>query len=344
MFKPSDLVLGKYTVLRMLYRTALSNVYQAVNVKANRIYLLKEYVGFYAKRMKNYQLLQQLDHSAIPKIEEVIQTSNGFLVIQEYFEGEDLLSILRRNGAQKEEDVIWWAKQLCEALSYLHSQQPPLVFGKVCPENIFLRSDGRIALIKFDSMHAERAFEEDDLILPLLGFSGYHAPEHYGFYSKIDSRADIYGLGVTMYHLLTGQDPSKPPYEIKPIREINPALSIGLERIIQKCTRQDPNERYQSAAELMHALNNGKMDRKVYINGLKRKLRIFCYSLLLTVVCSGVALWAYSSAESKKKENYDFMLSQASSIKDYYDVIVIDPTRKEAYLGSEKNEGLIKAA
>ena len=270
MFKPSDLVLGKYTVVRMLYRTALSNVYQAVNVKANRIYLLKEYVGFYAKRMKNYQLLQQLDHSAIPKIEEVIQTSNGFLVIQEYFEGEDLLSILRRNGAQKEEDVIWWAKQLCEALSYLHSQQPPLVFGKVCPENIFLRSDGRIALIKFDSMHAERAFEVDDLIVPLLGFSGYHAPEHYGFYSKIDSRADIYGLGATLSELVTWQRPRNALFAVTPIREFNPLLSTKLEWIIQKCTQHNPDDRFQSCEELLAALSPDDLPNQKPKKGLQR--------------------------------------------------------------------------
>lgn len=269
MFKPSDLVLGKYTVLRMLYRTALSNVYQAVNVKANRIYLLKEYVGFYAKRMKNYQLLQQLDHSAIPKIEEVIQTSNGFLVIQEYFEGEDLLSILRRNGAQKEEDVIWWAKQLCEALSYFHSQQPPVVFGKVCPENILFRPDGRIALIEFDGMHAEKALETDDAIW--IGFSPYFAPEQYGFGNKIDTRADIYGLGVTLFRLVTdyhfklGSEPV-----IKPIREINPLLSAHLEWIIQKCTQHNPDDRFQSCEELLAALSPDDLPNQKPKKGLQR--------------------------------------------------------------------------
>lgn len=269
MFKPSDLVLGKYTVLRMLYRTALSNVYQAVNVKANRIYLLKEYVVFYAKCMKYYQLLQQLDHSAIPKIEEVIQTSNGFLVIQEYFEGEDLLSILRRNGAQKEEDVIWWAKQLCEVLSYLHSQQTPLVFGRVCPENIFLRPDGRIALIEFDGMHAEKALETDDAIWK--GFSPYFAPEQYGFGNKIDTRAVIYGLGVTLFRLVTdyhfklGSEPV-----IKPIREINPLLSAHLEWIIQKCTQHNPDDRFQSCEELLAALSPDDLPNQKPKKGLQR--------------------------------------------------------------------------
>jgi serine/threonine protein kinase len=78
---------------------------------------------------------------------------------------------------------------------------------------------------------------------------------------QTDARTDIYCLGATLYHLVTGMNPCEPPYEIKPIREINPGLSAGLERIILKCTQRDPNDRYQSAAELMYALEHYKEDR-----------------------------------------------------------------------------------
>ena len=73
---------------------------------------------------------------------------------------------------------------------------------------------------------------------------------------QTDARTDIYCLGATLYHLVTGKNPCEPPYKISPIREINPSLSSGLERIILKCTQRDPKDRYQSCAELMYALEH----------------------------------------------------------------------------------------
>lgn len=81
-----------------------------------------------------------------------------------------------------------------------------------------------------------------------LGTQGYAAPEQYGGHGQTDARTDIYTLGATMYHLLTGHNPSLPPYEMYPIRRWNPALSSGLEEIVLKCTQRNPNDRYQSCA------------------------------------------------------------------------------------------------
>ena len=349
MLEIGSLIDNKYKILNQVGKGGMSVVYLAMNEKANKQWAVKEVrkdgvMDFESVKqglIAETDILKKLSNPHLPSIIDVIDKDDSFIIIMDYIQGNSLKQVLDEYGVVPEDQVLEWGKQLCDVLGYLHSQDPPIIYRDMKPANIMLTPapDNKVVLIDFGTAREFKESSVEDTTC--LGTRGYAAPEQYGGHGQTDARTDIYGLGVTMYHLLTGQDPSKPPYEIKPIREINPALSIGLERIIQKCTRQDPNERYQSAAELMHALNNGKMDRKVYINGLKRKLRIFCYSLLLTVVCSGVALWAYSSAESKKKENYDFMLSQASSIKDYYDVIVIDPTRKEAYLGSEKNEGLI---
>ena len=89
---------------------------------------------------------------------------------------------------------------------------------------------------------------------------------------QTDARTDIYCLGATLYHLVTGYNPSEPPYEIKPIREINPALSSGLERIIIKCTQRNPDDRYQSCAELMYALEHFEEIDDKYKSKQKRKL------------------------------------------------------------------------
>lgn len=86
----------------------------------------------------------------------------------------------------------------------------------------------------------------------VLGTRGYAAPE--AFYGVIDQRSDIFSLGMTMHHLVTGINPNTPPYETKPIREINSQLSSKLEAIIMRCIRPNPDERFQSCEELMKAL------------------------------------------------------------------------------------------
>ena len=83
-----------------------------------------------------------------------------------------------------------------------------------------------------------------------LGTNGYAAPEQFGGMGQTDARTDIYCLGTTLYHLVTGHNPSEPPYEIYPITKWDPGLSTGLERIIQKCTHKNPQDRYQTAAQL----------------------------------------------------------------------------------------------
>ena len=106
-------------------------------------------------------------------------------------------------------------------------------------------------------------------------------------------------------------NPCEPPYEIKPIRDINPALSSGLERIIQKCTQRDPNDRYQSAAEMMYALEHYEEIDDIYRKKQKKKLWSFLIPVFLAFVFAAVSIWGYFSAEQKKKENYDFILANA---------------------------------
>ena len=137
------------------------------------------------------------------------------------------------------------------------------------PSNIMLKPDGNLTLIDFGTA---REFKEKNLADTVcLGTIGCAAPEQFGRMGQTDARTDIYCLGATLYHLVTGQDPSAPPYEIGPIRQINPALSDGLERIIRKCTRRNPEDRYQSCAELMYALKHYDEIDEVYQKKQKKK-------------------------------------------------------------------------
>ena len=158
--------------------------------------------------------------------------------------------MLEEWGAQSEEVVIDWAKQICDTLGYLHSQKPPIIYRDMKPANIMLKPEGNLKIIDFG---ISREYKEQNLAdTTILGTKGYAPPEQFGS-RQTDPRSDIYALGMTMHHLVTGVDPKKNDYV--PIRQWNPELSDGLEIIIDKCVQMDPNDRYQNCNELMYDLD-----------------------------------------------------------------------------------------
>ena len=348
MLEIGSLVDGKYKILNKVGQGGMSVVYLAMNEKANKQWAVKEVrkdgvLDFESVKqglVAETDILKRLSHPNLPSIIDVIDTDESFIIIMDYIQGNSLNKALEEFGAQPQENVIEWAKQLCDVLGYLHSRQPPIIYRDMKPANIMLKPDGNVTLIDFGTA---REFKEKNLAdTTCLGTVGYAAPEQFGGMGQTDARTDIYCLGATLYHLVTGMNPCEPPYEIKPIREINPTLSSGLERIILKCTQRDPNDRYQSAAELMYALEHYNEIDDIYRKKQKGKLWKFLIPAILTFVFAGLSVWGYISAENKKAENYDIILANADSVEDYYDAIVTDSTRTEAYLGTSDHDGLIK--
>lgn len=349
MLEIGSVIDGKYKILNKVGQGGMSVVYLAMNEKANKQWAVKEVrkdgvLDFEAVKqglVAETDILKKLSHPNLPSIIDVIDTDESFIIIMDYIQGNSLQKALDEYGAQPQDSVIEWAKQLTDVLGYLHTRTPPIIYRDMKPANIMLKPDGNVTLIDFGTA---REFKEKNLAdTTCLGTVGYAAPEQFGGMGQTDARTDIYCLGATLYHLVTGMNPCEPPYEIKPIRDINPALSGGLERIILKCTQRDPNDRYQSAAELMYDLDHYEEIDEVYRRRQKRKLTAFLVPAVLALVFAGLSVLGYSSAEVKKGENYDYLLTTAVTAQDYYDVIVTDPTRTEAYLGGSDNRGLIRS-
>ena len=338
MLEIGSLVDGKYKILNKVGQGGMSVVYLAMNEKANKQWAVKE---VRKDGIKDFEIVKQglvaetdilkkLNHPHLPSIIDVIDQDDSFIIIMDYIQGNSLNKALEEYGAQPQEYVIDWAKQLCDVLGYLHSRTPAIIYRDMKPANVMLKPDGNVTLIDFGTA---REFKEKNLAdTTCLGTVGYAAPEQFGGMGQTDARTDIYCLGATLYHLVTGMNPCEPPYEIKPIREINPSLSSGLERIIMKCTQRDPNDRYQSTAELMYALEHYEEIDDLYRKKQKRKLWSFIVPAALSVVFGITSLWAYSTAQAQKSKDYDVKLQEADSVQDFYDVITIDPTRTEAYL------------
>lgn len=348
MLEIGSLVDGKYKILSKVGQGGMSVVYMAINEKANKTWAVKEVrkdgvLDFEAVKqglVAETDILKKLSHPNLPSIIDVIDTDDSFIIIMDYVQGNSLNKALEEYGAQPQEYVIEWAKQLCDVLGYLHSRQPPIIYRDMKPANIMLKPDGNVTLIDFGTA---REFKEKNLAdTTCLGTVGYAAPEQFGGMGQTDARTDIYCLGATLYHLVTGCNPSEPPYEMKPIRQINPGLSSGLERIILKCTQRNPADRYQSAAELMYALDHYEEIDDLYKKKQKKKLAgfVITVSLALVFAVGGFALNYF--ATQKATDTFQSLLYEASKTADYdkklslYGQSIAIPNKageKEAYLG-----------
>lgn len=207
-------------------------------------------------------LLASLEHPSIPTIYDYFydQTAGRFYLVMRYISGGDLLSRLRSAPEHRldESTVTEWAVQIADVLDYLHNRQPPIIYRDLKPANVMIDgTSGRIMLIDFG---IARWVAPQEKGVTAVGTMGYAPPELFG--GKVEPRSDIYSLGATMFHLLTGADPQEKPLLIfdwsknpRP-RQINPALSEEIERIIMRAVEYQPEDRYRSAAEMREVLNN----------------------------------------------------------------------------------------
>lgn len=349
MLEIGSLVDGKYKILSEIGHGGMSVVYMAINEKANKTWAVKEVrkdgrMDFNIVRqglMAEIDTLKRLKHPYLPSIIDVIEDDETFIIVMDYVEGRSLDKILEEHGVQQESVVVEWAKQLCDVLGYLHSRTPAIIYRDMKPANVMLKPDGTVTLIDFGTA---KNYEINYGETTGIGTIGYAAPEQYigSGLGRTDARTDIYCLGMTLYHLLTGQDPCRNLISDTSIRAVNPALSRGLDSIIRKCTAHQPEDRYQSCEELMYDLENYEILEPLYKKKQKRKFSIFIGTLVASVLCVAAGLTFHFAASAKASETYNNLLYEASRSVDYdtkislYEQCMELPDmggRKDAYLG-----------
>ena len=344
MLEIGSVIDGKYKILNVVGKGGMSVVYLAMNERANKQWAIKEvrkdgmqsFEVVKQNLVAETDLLKKLNHPHLPSIIDVIDCDDTFLIVMDYIEGNPLSKALETSGAQNQDDVIEWAKQLCDVLGYLHSRKPPIIYRDMKPSNVMLKPDGNVMLIDFGTAREFKSTSVADTTC--LGTQGYAAPEQFGGHGQTDARTDIYCLGATMYHLVTGHNPATPPYEMYPIRQWNPMLSSGLEEIILKCTQRNPEDRYQSCAELLYALDHYK-DLDIENKKVQSfKWKTFLASFIMTIVMlvgtigfsAGLTVQTSSTYESYIA-NGDSAVSQDAAEKYYLDAINVDPANPLAY-------------
>lgn len=325
---------GKYEILKEIGRGGMSIVYLAMDKRLNKQWAVKEIRKKGSGKndeivvnslLAEANMMKKLDHPALPRIVDIIDNGITIYVVMDYIEGESLDKILNEYGAQPEDMVVGWAKQLCDALSYLHSQKPSIIYRDMKPANVMLKPEGNIKIIDFG---IAREYKEQNLAdTTVLGTKGYAPPEQYS--GQTDPRSDIFALGMTMHHLLTGVDPRNgEPYA--PVRQWNPELSEGIEIIIDRCVEPAAENRYQSCADLLYDLEHPELITKGFKKKQKRKLISFIVAFGMSILLAITGLTLNLTATKVNNEDYDANISGSDPAK-YFAAVDIYPERVDAY-------------
>ena len=263
--KPGVTLQNRYLIQSVLGVGGMGSVYKARDMhfpNVTKLVAVKEIINLADPSMRELvlrtfereaNLLAELNHPSIPKVYDYFTQNDKSFLVMEYIDGKDLEAYLNdTTGLLNEETVVEWAIQLCDVLSYLHNHKPePVIFRDMKPSNVMLDHHNHVRLIDFGIARGFQAGQKGTMI----GTEGYSPPEQYR--GEASPAGDIYALGATVHHLLTRQDPRvEPPFSFsdRPIRKVNPAVSIELEAIINASLNYNPAERFPSAQAMKEAL------------------------------------------------------------------------------------------
>lgn len=253
----------RYRVVKLLGQGGFGAVYRAWDVNLERPCALKENMDVSPAAERQFKrearLLADLAHPNLPRvIDHFIIHGQGQYLVMDYVEGEDLQELLRQaGGALEESQVLPWMIQVCDALDYLHHQQPPIIHRDIKPANIRLNTASKAMLVDFG---IAKAYSADTLttVGARAVTPGYSPVEQYGS-GATDARSDIYALGATLFTLLSDRVPvesvQRTLRDSQPlVEQVNPKISPALAAVIRKAMQVDPEARFQSAAEMREAL------------------------------------------------------------------------------------------
>jgi serine/threonine protein kinase len=216
--------------------------------------------------MHEATVLARLDHPNLPKVSDYFSIGLRDYLVMDYIPGKDLrqrmLDAKKKGDFLSEADVLGWANQLADALTYLHNQVPPLVHRDVKPSNLKTTLNGLLKLVDFGLVKALVPDEMTITVIQGRGTALYTPLEQYGGDGlHTDIRSDIYAFGCTIYHLLTNTPPTDArerflhPDSLVPPRKLNPAISSRTERAILWAMELHPNDRPATVEDLRHYLN-----------------------------------------------------------------------------------------
>ena len=267
MSKTGELLVDRYEILQVLGEGGMGAVYLAKDTRLPRRWAIKvmndtfsdpeEHNHAVESFRTEANLLSALTHPNLPRITDYFSEKGRHYLVMDFIEGKTLEAVLHENDKLPVTVALDVALQLTEVLGYLHNQPTPIIFRDFKPANVMMTPENRAKLIDFGIARHFRQGQASDT--RALGTPGYAAPEQYG-QGQSDARTDIYALGATLHHALTGVDPTDTPFMFKPIGELNDEVPEALEKLVMRCLQLKPDDRFQSVDEVKDALEALKTD------------------------------------------------------------------------------------
>ncbi len=343
-----------YELVRPIGDGGMSSVYLVKHKRLNTFWAMKtvsKTQGVEFNFTAEADILKNLQHPMLPRIVDIFDEPEMLYLVEDFVEGITLEKYLEKNGHVPEEQLVSWFKDLCDVFTYLHGRKPnPIIYRDMKPANVMVQPDGTLKVIDFGIAREYKAGASSDT--QYIGTQGYAAPEQYGT-AQTDERADIYSLGVTMYHMITGKSPYEPPYEFVPVRQLVKELSPGIEYVLNKCVQREPEKRYQKVPELLYDLENlylfdkewKKVQRKKAVRGAVLGV---CFSLSAAALAAGFYIRGdelhlervNTAYQLYQEQNYDACITYTTNaLKRYPEDADLALVLASSYYNTEDFEG-----
>src|SRR6202521_5389812 len=271
MLSPDTVLQGRYRIIRQLGQGGMGAVYEAVDQRLDTVVALKETLFSDEKLRKQFErearLLARMHHPALPRVSDHFNEADGQFLVMQYIAGEDLAEMLaQKNGPFSQEEVLLWADQLCDALDYLHTQDPQIIHRDIKPQNLKLTARGQVVLLDFGM--AKGSAGQMSVVTTSASIFGYtpnYAPLEQVQGLGTDPRSDIYALAATLFHLITNVKPpdalsragalvNGQPDPLLRANNVAPQVSGAVANVLRKGMSQKRDDRFASALLMREAL------------------------------------------------------------------------------------------
>ena len=284
MLTPETVLQGRYRIVRQLGQGGMGAVYEAIDQRLDTTVALKETLFSEERLRKQFErearLLARLHHPALPRVSDHFSEGDGQFLVMQFIPGDDLSEMMNRKRSPfPVNQVLTWADQLLDALDYLHTQDPQIVHRDIKPQNLKLTSRGQIILLDFGLAKGQAGdISRVTTAASIFGYTPNYAPLEQIQGLGTDSRSDLYSLGATLYHLMTGV---KPPDALTRAAAIvngqadpllhasaaNSEISSDVDEVLAKAMAQNREQRYATAAEMRRAFHEAEQASTVVNRG-----------------------------------------------------------------------------
>ena len=270
MIESGTLLQNRYRVVRQIGQGGMGAVYVAIDERFNSTVAVKQTFFDDPALRKAFEreahLLNHLRHTALPRVSDHFTEAEGQFLVMELIEGSDISDLHKQRGsAFPLADVLRWADELLDALDYLHTHEPPIVHRDIKPQNLKLTPRGQIVLLDFGLAKGTSTQTRADVTASIFGYSRNYAPLEQIQGTGTDARSDLYSLGATLYHMLTGAPPvdaltrasaivNGQPDPLRPAHVAHAQVPAAVGEILKRAMSQNAAHRHSTAAEMRVAL------------------------------------------------------------------------------------------